>query len=127
MPHVHATLHARITAEIARLDQALGETAAAAAPVALDQSSVGRLSRMDALQQQAMARGMRDRMAVQRRGLQAALARLEAGTYGRCCQCQADIPQERLITDPAVVFCSDCLAEREASGPGQTTQRRPRA
>lgn len=101
--------------ELARIADDIGEANNAAGTVMLDQSSVGRLSRMDAMQQQAMAQGMRARLETRKRQLQAALERIEAGTYGVCCACDAELEVERLRSDPAVVFCADCRAEREGA------------
>jgi DnaK suppressor protein len=104
---------ARLQAELHQLQAAGEQSEAAAATVMLDQSSVGRLSRMDAMQQQAMAQGLRERLALRKRKLEAALARLESGRYGLCCQCGAALEAERLDADPSAVFCADCAAERE--------------
>lgn len=104
---------ARLQAELHQLQAAVEQADAAAATVMLDQSSVGRLSRMDAMQQQAMAQGMRERFALRKRKLEAALARLETGRYGLCCQCCAAIDPARLDADPAAVFCASCTEERE--------------
>lgn len=101
----------RLEADLAKLEQTLTQVNESARTVALDQSSVGRLSRMDAMQQQAMARGMQERLATHRRRITAALARIDAGTFGRCCQCDAEIAPERLEGDPAAVFCVDCMTE----------------
>jgi RNA polymerase-binding protein DksA len=38
----------------------------------------------------------------------AALARLDAGTYGRCTSCGKDIAAERLEALPWAAFCIDC-------------------
>ena len=73
--------------------------------VALDQQSVGRLSRMDALQQQAMARATHARRIRERARLIAALARLDAGEYGFCADCGAEIEPRRLALDPAAPLC----------------------
>ena len=80
--------------------------------VKLDQSAVGRVSRGDALQQQEMAKERERRLDLRRRKLEAALNRLALGQYGSCCQCEAAIDPARLASDPAVVFCVDCLDER---------------
>jgi len=98
---------------LAGVDAAISEAVQSASTVTLDQSSVGRLSRMDAMHQQAMAQSMRDRLLMQRRKILAALGRIDAGTYGECCQCGAALGAERLERDPAVVFCAGCMAERE--------------
>lgn len=110
------TFRQRLESELASVDEALAQAGVSAATVALDQSSVGRLSRMDALQQQAMAQGLQERLLTRRRGLQAALARIAAGTFGRCCMCDAMIEPERLERDTAVVFCMECIEERLESG-----------
>lgn len=102
----------RLTEELARVHDDLIEAKQAAGTVVLDQSSVGRLSRMDAMQQQAMAQDILSRLDLRRRKLQAALVRFESGGFGHCCQCDAELELERLRHDPAVVFCADCMAER---------------
>jgi sigma-B regulation protein RsbU (phosphoserine phosphatase) len=43
----------------------------------------------------------------------AALARMENGTYGLCQSCQAPIERERLLADPLVQFCLDDLTHEE--------------
>lgn len=95
---------------------ALAQADDSAATVMLDQSSVGRLSRMDAMQQQAMAAGIRARLVSQKLKLDSALDRVNAGTYGLCCQCEAEIEIVRLEGDPAAVFCTDCSTQREIQG-----------
>jgi len=92
---------------------AMARTEGTADTVMLDQSSVGRLSRMDAMQQQAMAAEMRARLESQRLGLKAALDRITAGSYGMCCQCDVEMDVARLSGDPAAVFCAECSTERE--------------
>lgn len=86
--------------------------------VTLDQTSVGRLSRLDAMQQQAMAQASLVRMDVQRRRVDAALDRIRSGSYGRCCACAEDIGLERLLSDPATPFCLDCQVDRDAERHG---------
>jgi DnaK suppressor protein len=77
-------------------------------PVTLDQTSVGRLSRMDAMQQQAMALATERRRAVALTRIEAALARIEAGDYGWCVQCGEAIAPKRLALDPAIPTCIAC-------------------
>jgi len=114
----------RITDELTRTDESIARATASADTVMLDPASVGRLSRMDALQQQAMAQAMVSRLSLRRRGLLAAMQRVEAGTFGRCCQCEAEIDPERLELDPMVVFCSECMDAREAARGGRGTGSR---
>jgi DnaK suppressor protein len=102
------TLLLRDLAETRRLSE---EQAESVATVELDQARVGRLSRMDALQQQAVATSLRKRLPVRLRRLEAALDRLETGRFGQCCQCDAPIPAGRLKVDAAAPFCADCQEE----------------
>jgi DnaK suppressor protein len=80
----------------------------AARPVTLDQSSVGRVSRMDAMQGQAMAVAAQQRRALQLRGIEAALARIDAGEFGICQSCGKDIDPRRLEFDPTAALCIAC-------------------
>ena len=75
------------------------------APVELDQTQQGRLSRMDALQQQAMAAETQRRRQREVHLLDAALKRLDEGEYGYCVNCGEAIEPERLTLDPATPFC----------------------
>lgn len=77
-------------------------------PIALDQQSVGRLSRMDSLQVQAM--DMAQERARRREIIQidAALARLDNGDYGYCASCDEPIETKRLEIFPAAPLCINC-------------------
>jgi len=80
----------------------------AAAVVELDQSRVGRLSRMDALQVQAMSQQRERRREIQLQDIAAALKRIEHDDYGFCAECGEDIALKRLQFNPATSLCFDC-------------------
>lgn len=80
----------------------------ATATVELDQSSMGRLSRMDALQGQAMAQASARRRQQQLAGIEKALRRLDSGDYGYCEACDEPINPRRLDVDPLATHCLDC-------------------
>ena len=84
-----------------------------AAIVQLDQTKVGRLSRMDALQAQAMAQASGERRAAQLREIDAALRRIDDGNYGDCERCEAPINPRRLDADPTARLCIDCASNAE--------------
>lgn len=88
-------------------------TDAQAAVVELDQSKVGRLSRMDAMQAQAMAQAAVSRRKQQLQRIEAALRRLDDGEYGLCRVCDEAINPQRLAFDPAVLTCISCAEKRE--------------
>ena len=77
--------------------------------VELDQQSVGRLSRMDALQQQAMAIALEKRRENEVSRLTLALSRIDEGEFGYCDDCGDDIPLKRLKIDPAATRCVSCV------------------
>ena len=81
----------------------------AAATVALDQSMVGRLSRMDALQAQQMAQETARRRQIQSQKIDSALRRMDAGEYGFCLKCGDGIDAARLGFDPASTRCIGCM------------------
>ena len=83
--------------------------------VELDQARVGRLSRMDAMQAQAMAKEFRRRREIMLRKIAAALARVEDGEYGYCQSCDDPIHQKRLEFDPTALLCIQCAERAEKS------------
>lgn len=79
-------------------------------PVELDQSRVGRLSRMDALQGQAMAQETERRRKNEMQRIEGALARIKDGEYGYCVTCGEEISKKRLELDPSLPLCIDCAS-----------------
>ena len=96
--------------------QSVSDTARESAQtVELDQQRVGRLSRMDAMQAQAMAQESERRRDEQLRGIAGALARLDSGDFGFCQSCDEAINENRLRFDPAAMLCIDCASKAERS------------
>ena len=85
----------------------------AAQPVELDQSRVGRVSRMDALQVQAMSIESARRRELQGRRIDAALQRIDNGKFGICLQCGEDINPKRLEFDPTAHVCIECARKAD--------------
>jgi DnaK suppressor protein len=77
-------------------------------PVELDQTRVGRLSRMDALQNQAMSLETERRRRLELQRIEASLKRLDKGDYGYCVNCGERIPLRRLELDPTLPTCVEC-------------------
>lgn len=104
-----AAIRASLTARLADLEaeDALGKNGQKV--VTLDQQAVGRLSRMDALQMQEMAKAQAARRATERRRIEAALARMEDGEYGYCTDCGEVLDPARLSVDPALPRCAACV------------------
>ena len=93
--------------------QALAASSAdARKPVELDQTSVGRLSRMDAMQGQAMALETEQRRKNELTKIDSALIRLNEDEYGYCLSCGEEISPQRLDLDPAIPTCIDCASSK---------------
>lgn len=82
--------------------------ATARKPVVLDPQSVGRLSRQDALQQQAMAKAQEQLRQQEQKRIRNALARMAAGEFGYCLECGDEIVPARLDVDPMSELCIQC-------------------
>ena len=78
------------------------------APVTLDQQSVGRVSRIDAIQQQQMAVANRDQDSVILKQINASLVRAENHEYGFCLECGEPIACARLQVQPYAENCVSC-------------------
>jgi len=83
-------------------------------PVELDQTKVGRISRMDAMQAQQMALNASRRRQLQLVKIESAFQRIDFGEYGYCLTCDEDIDIRRLMVDPTNTYCIKC-AERMGS------------
>jgi DnaK suppressor protein len=75
---------------------------------------MGRLSRMDAMQGQEMAKATQQRRKLQSRRIELALQRIEDGEYGLCRQCDEAIDPRRLAFDPTTPLCLDCASANES-------------
>jgi DnaK suppressor protein len=82
-------------------------------PLELDQSRVGRLSRMDALQVQAMSVESSRRKQIQRQRVETALTRIANNKFGLCLECGEEIHPKRLEFDPTFLVCIDCAEAGE--------------
>ncbi len=102
-----------LLARLAELQAVAAEGDAATANVELDQTRVGRLSRMDALQGQAMSVERKRRRDQERVRIETALRRLDADEYGYCLRCDEPIAVARLRADPAATLCIDCASAKE--------------
>lgn len=105
----------RIERRIAELIELSEQSRESQAPVELDQTRQGRLSRMDAMQGQAMAKASERRRQQQIGALRAALRRIDEGEFGECIECGEVIAEARLRSDPAATRCIDCASALERS------------
>ncbi len=83
-----------------------------AQPISLDEP-IGRLSRMDAMQQQSMIQANRRTAQTRLTRIEAALRRHANGEYGGCVECEEEIGYARLKAQPEAPFCIDCQSSKE--------------
>lgn len=107
-----------LAADLAQLQEQLTALLAvnsdAEAVVDLDQP-IGRVSRIDAIQQQKMAQANKSRNRIRLRQVVAALAALRSDVYGLCKSCEEAIDFKRLKARPESAFCIDCQHEFESA------------
>jgi DnaK suppressor protein len=97
-----------LNARLKELDRLDAMSAEGRAPVTLQQDAVGRLSRMDAMQQQAMAQAEERRRGAERARIRAAIGRIDEGEWGYCVTCGEEIAEGRLRNDPSLATCVGC-------------------
>lgn len=107
------SIKARLLAQRDALLEVGDSSREAARTVELDQTRVGRVSRMDAMQAQEMAKESDRRRMVALHRLESALKRIEDGEYGRCAACDEPISSNRLEVDPGAVLCIECASKAE--------------
>ena len=110
-----ADFRRRLQSAREQLQDLAATTNDAAKPVELDQTRVGRISRMDAMQAQAMSMAAQQRQETQLKKIATALKRLDDGDFGFCIHCGEEIATARLEIELTTLLCIDCanLAEKE--------------
>jgi len=98
----------RLDAKRAELEELSAISSEARQTVELDQQSVGRLSRMDAMQQQAMAEAQERTRKRDLQRIELAERRLKDDEYGYCTECGEEIADGRLAIDPMAERCINC-------------------
>lgn len=104
---------ARLLAEQRELEAVAATNNDAAKPVELDQTRVGRLSRMDAMQAQAMSQETQRRRELQLKKIAAAFKRLDSGDFGYCIHCGEEIAAQRLHVELTTLLCIACANSNE--------------
>jgi DnaK suppressor protein len=109
----HNAIKSKLLSEREALNAVIATSQQASQPVELDQSRVGRLSRMDAMQAQAMSLETKRRREIQLTRIDSALQRLANDEFGECVRCGEAIESKRLDFDPSVLLCIECATEAD--------------
>lgn len=103
-----AAFKALLEARAAELREMSEISAQSRKAVELDQASVGRVSRIDAIQRQSVALANERNRTRELERIKAALVRIDEGEFGYCVACGEPIPEKRLNVDPSATKCVDC-------------------
>ena len=97
----------RLLAKKSEVETTLSSLNESAKPVDLE-NPIGRLSRMDAIQQQQMSLHAKQRAELELQQIESALKRIDDDEYGICLKCEEEISAKRLEAKPETPFCVDC-------------------
>jgi DnaK suppressor protein len=111
---VLAQLKVLLLARRKELEDLRAVSAGSRAAVTLDQQSVGRVSRIDAMQGQAMAQAQERQRAAELVRIERSLSKIAEDEYGYCEECAEPIASKRLFADPTVRLCIRCATSAEA-------------
>jgi DnaK suppressor protein len=101
-------LEAKLRVLLAELDTTIESALESVQPVELDQAAIGRVSRIDAIQQQSLAKASREALKIRRSQATRALTAIADGDYGFCRRCEEPIGYRRLAANPETPFCLGC-------------------
>ena len=97
----------KLKSMLLEIDDYLSKTKDSAAAVEPDKG-LGRLSRMEAMQDQQMVLELRRRKKRQLLEVKNAISRIEQNLFGKCVFCGKKISSERLNVFPEVQSCVNC-------------------
>jgi len=98
----------RLVSRRAELERVVAEHHDEAQTIEVDPQRYGKLTRMDELQSQALAKDIERRRNAEILRITEALRRIDAGEFGTCVACGEEIGKKRLELDPTVATCIDC-------------------
>lgn len=107
-PEQKQQLQQTLLRTLTRLERSVTTHGSASRPAEMDQTCIGRLSRIEALQNQGFTQGLKERERIQLEQVLDALRRIEDGSYGTCAACRVAIPFERLLVFPETRTCTRC-------------------
>lgn len=107
-PEQLSELRDELLRSLGKLERSLKISGESARPRDLEQDTVGRLSRIDAIQNAGLTANLAEREKAQLAQIVDALRRIEDGTYGACNGCGGPIPFQRLQIFPETRACQAC-------------------
>ena len=97
----------RILAEIAQTEIQIEEYKDATQPISPD-DAIGRVSRMDAINNKSVAEASLRQTKQKLQGLQRVLSQIGTKEFGICLKCKNEIPLGRILIRPQSLFCVHC-------------------
>lgn len=102
-------IKAQLELLVTELEQSIEDVKPSSQPVELDQQAVGRVSRIDAIQQQQLQLASLQRMKQRLGMVKEALEKIDSEDFGYCLKCEEPIGFERLKARPESQACMECM------------------
>lgn len=96
-----------LKAEISKTETKVEEYRELTQPIA-PENSIGRISRMDAINNKSINEAALRKAEVKLKNLRSALERIEDEDFGNCAKCKKVIPHQRILLVPQSRFCVNC-------------------
>jgi DnaK suppressor protein len=102
-------LRKRILEEIQRAEELICEYKEATKPISPD-DAIGRISRMDAINNKSVAEAAMRNAEAKLKGLKRVYSQIGSPEFGKCLKCNKDIPLPRILIRPQSVLCVQCAS-----------------
>lgn len=99
----------QIELEISKTQEIIIEYREASQPIA-PENAIGRLSRMDAINNQSVTKAALSKAEEKLKGLKYLKGRLTDPDFGKCARCKSEIPLPRMLFMPQSPFCVHCAS-----------------
>lgn len=96
-----------LVSEIEKTTKAVADYKELAKPIA-PENSIGRISRMDAINNKSITEAALRTAQIKLKGLQFAIQKLGSADFGICARCKTEIPIQRILRVPHSTLCVRC-------------------
>jgi len=102
-----AAIQEMVKKEVAKTEKAIADYREMTAPIAPD-DAIGRVSRMDAINNKSVAEAALRTAESKLRGLIEIENKIGEKDFGQCAKCKREIPIQRILLMPHIRYCVGC-------------------
>ncbi len=102
-----STLKIEVAKRLVRLEQQIIELKELSKPIEPD-CAIGRVSRMDAINNKSISESTLKKKLIQKSGLEAVITDIDQADFGKCMNCGQEIPMGRILIVPENRRCVRC-------------------